>query len=199
MFELKTIVAALSIVLVAAPAFAESVKDRADKPSQSGAREGFNQPLVLSHLKTMKIIVGEIDKTALDHGVTKEHLKKLLADELASTHVTICGDEADCCKGEDKSGGCQPGTVPLFYLKLKSVKPSQSQSHVHSGTFVVKAALVEKVEVKRNQKDVMVAVWSEDCATSTGKNMKEAIDEQVRFIAREFRRDYSLANSGDHD
>lgn len=172
-------------ILTLTPAIAADT--RAEEPARSGAREGFNQPLVLSHLKTMKVIIGEIDKVALDHGVTKENLKKLIADELASTHVTICGDEADCCKG-DSSGGCEPGTVPLLYLKLKAVKPN----------YLVKAALVEKVQLKRNSKDVMVAVWSEDCVTSSSKNLKEAIDEQVRAVAREFRRDFALANSGDH-
>jgi hypothetical protein len=48
-----------------------------DKAKSTGkVREGFNQPLILSGIKNIKIAVGELDSYMQQQGASKEHLQE---------------------------------------------------------------------------------------------------------------------------
>lgn len=168
------------------------------KDNSSGkSREGFNQPLILSGLKQMKLVIGELDQFSIDHGVTKEKVRHLMVDELVPTHVTICGDD-NCCASGNSSGskekGCESSAIPILYLKLKAVPDSAAPN---TATFAINMSLVEKVKVARNKQVLMVAVWSKDAAGRTQSNMESEVDTQLKEVVRHFRRDFALANSAD--
>lgn len=174
------------------------------KDTASGkSREGFNQPLILSGLKQMKLVIGDLDQFSIDHGLTKEKIRHLMVDELIPTHVTICGDE-NCCagsgsetgkgEGAGKSKGCESSATPILYLKLKTVADS---ANANTATFAINMALVEKVKVARNKQELMVAVWSKDVAGSSQSNMQAEVDSQLKEVVKHFRRDFALANSAD--
>ncbi|MBP9093341.1 hypothetical protein KBI23_20135 [bacterium] len=170
-----------------------------DSDTSSGkSREGFNQPLILSGLKQMKLVIGELDQFSIDHGINKEKIRHLMVDELVPTHVTICGDD-NCCAGasgksNSKSHDCETSNTPILYLKLKTVADS---ANANTATFSINMALVEKVKVARNKQELMVAVWSKDAAGSSQSNMQAQVDSQLKEVVKHFRRDFALANSAD--
>lgn len=177
----------------------KSIDSKTLAKDNSGAktREGFNQPMILSGLKQMKLVVGELDQFSIDHGITKEKIRHLVVDELVPTHITICGDD-DCCSGAsastNKSKGCEASTTPILYLKLKTVAESTS---ANTAPFTINTSLVEKVKVARNKQELMVAVWSKDCAGSSQGNLQTEVDSQLKEVVKHFRRDFALANSAD--
>lgn len=172
-------------------------KTMAKDTSSGKSREGFNQPLILSGLKQMKLVIGELDQFSIDHGVSKEKIRHLMVDELVPTHVTICGDD-NCCASGNNSGskekGCESSNTPILYLKLKAVPDSATPN---SATFAINMSLVEKVKVARNKQELMVAVWSKDAAGRTQSNMESEVDAQLKEVVKHFRRDFALANSAD--
>lgn len=166
-------------------------------------REGFNQPMVLSRLSTVKLVVGDLDQFSQDHGVSKNHLEALLKDELIPTHATICDDgQAGCQPGgkDHKSTGktadksCAVDGTPLVYLKVRTIPEGQGSK---TAAFNVNLSLVEKVKVPRNKQELMVAVWTRETTGRVEANVQEEIDAQVKDVMKDFRRDYSLANSAD--
>ena len=171
-------------------------KDTSKDTSSAKTREGFNQPLILSGLKQMKLVIGELDQFSTDHGVTKEKMRHLMVDELVPTHITICGD-GNCCAGADKSKGCETSATPILYLKLKTVADSASPN---TATFTINMSLVEKVKVARNKQEVLVAVWSKNTANTAGSsqsNFQAEVDGQLKEVVKHFRSDFALANSAD--
>lgn len=194
----KSIVLALSLLAAASFSFGPG---QAEEKSPPKVREGFNQPLVLSHLSSLKVVVADLDKFSTDHGVTREHLEALLKDELVPTHATICNEDQSCCKQAkeqakgDKSGKCNPDTMPLVYLKVRSF-PEQEAGGAKA-LFHVNLSLVEKARVARNKQELMVAVWSREATGRVESNMQGEVDNQVKDVMKDFRRDWSLANSAD--
>ncbi|CAN5514914.1 hypothetical protein BH11CYA1_BH11CYA1_02610 [soil metagenome] len=182
----KTAVPSKSDLISQSGTDAQSTKN---KPSAGKSREGFNQPLILSGLKQMKLVIGELDQFSIDHGITKEKIRHLIVDELVPTHTTIC-DDGDCCSGK----GCEPAATPILYLKLKTVPESASSN---TASFSINMSLVEKVRVSRNKQELMVAVWSKDASGNTQSNMQSEIDNQLKEVVKHFRRDFALANSAD--
>jgi hypothetical protein len=187
---------------------------QAEESVKGKVREGFNQPMVLSHLSTVKLVVGDLDKFSTDHGVSKEHLEALLKDELVPTHATIC-DTTNCCQPPSKAGGkaasgkageskassasskaagCNADSTPLVYLKVRTVPEGEGAK---TAVFNVNLSLVEKVRVPRNKQELMVAVWTRESAGRVQANVQDEIDSQVKDVMKDFRRDYSLANSAD--
>lgn len=59
------------------------------KGKKANMREGFNQPLILSGIKNIQILVGDIDEMLTAQGVSKDHLAAKLKEELSTTHATI--------------------------------------------------------------------------------------------------------------
>jgi hypothetical protein len=171
-------------------------KDTSKDTSSTKTREGFNQPLILSGLKQMKLVIGELDQFSIDHGITKEKIRHLMVDELVPTHVTICGDD-NCCAGANKGKGCETSATPILYLKLKTVADSAAPN---TATVAINMSLVEKVKVARNKQELMVAVWSKNTANSAGNlqsNLQTEVDGQLKEAVKHFRRDFALANSAD--
>jgi hypothetical protein len=163
---------------------------------ESPKREGFNEPFILAHLKQLKVVVGKLDPYATEHGASADHIKQLLTDGLAPMHLTLVdGDAAGAKAGADSgSKGCGPSDTPLLYLKVKVIPDSAGAK---SAACSVSLALVEKAKIKRNNKDLMVSTWTDENVGRLGETVKEAIDQQVGGVIKDFHRDYMLANSAD--
>lgn len=154
-------------------------------------REGFNQPLILSGIKTIKIAVGELDSYMQQQGATKEHLKEKLKEGLSTTHATITEDAAACCKDKNAKAG-KEDSAPILYLKVRS-----SEATPNPGVYSINVSLVEKSKITRNHKEIMAAVWSRDLVSKVGADTKSELDNNLDLILKDFRRDYQLANSAD--
>lgn len=167
-------------------------KDKAAEAGHTKLKEGFNEPLILSGLKNLKVSVGEIDSYLAERGLSKDNLEELVSDGLSLTHITICGEE-DCCS---KNGGkaCTPDGAAILYLKVKSQPDKDSDK---GASCMVSLSLVEKAKVARAKKDLMVPVWSADRVASTGSDVKDKVKDEVKSLMCEFLRDYRLANSAD--
>lgn len=190
-FKMAMFAGASTLILSAATQAANA----ADSPK----REGFNEPFVLSHLKHMRVVIGKLDAATTERGETEEHIKQLVTEGLAPTHITMTAGE-DCCGGaasgkdKGKSSGCGPTDEPLAYLKVRVI-PDDGGSK--GAAYSVSFALVEKAKIARNKKDLMVSVWTKENVGRLGENGKETIDKQVESVLKDFHRDYLLANSAD--
>ncbi len=154
-------------------------------------QEGFNQFAVLAKLGEVKIVVGELDAASGDGTLDKDQLKKIMSTELAKTSATICGETGDCCaKGSGK--GCDPATVPIMYLKLKSVP---MVSDANRSAFTINLSLVEKAKVARNGVELMVPVWSRIVSGTMDKNDHSEIDKKLKIALTDFSTDLALANA----
>lgn len=155
-------------------------------------QEGFNEPLVLSGLKILKIAVGELDPYLLEQGLAKDKLEEYVTEGLSPTHITICGEE-DCCS-KNGGKGCNPDNTAILYLKIKSHKDKNSSK----GTaYAVALNLVEKARIARAKKDLMVSVWSAQSVASTEDDIKGEVKDEIQSLMGQFLRDYRLANSAD--
>jgi len=176
-------------------------------------REGFNETFVLSHLKHMHVVIGKLDAAATARGESEEHLRHLVTEGLAPTHITMTAGD-DCCGSDDKSGGksndksgdknkgksagCGPTNEPLAYLKVRVI-PDGADSK--GAAYSVSFALVEKAKIARNSKDLMVSVWTKENVGRLGDDGKGTLDKEVEGVLKDFHRDYLMANSSDsaHD
>jgi len=167
-------------------------------------REGFNEPFVLSHLKHMRVVIGKLDAAATARGESEDHLRHLVSEGLAPTHITMTAGD-DCCgaddgKGGDKAGaksksaGCGPTNEPLAYLKVRVI-PDGADSK--GAAYSVSFALVEKAKIARNSKDLMVSVWTKENVGRLGEDSKGTLDKEVESVLKDFHRDYLMANSSD--
>jgi hypothetical protein len=179
----------LSAMILAAPALGAPAKE-------APKREGFNEPFVLANLKHVKVVVAKLDAYATDHGASADHIKQILTDGLAPTHMTLVDSDGDGGKAgaSSSSKDCGPSDTPLMYLKLRTT-PDEGGSKGASCS--VSLALVEKAKIARNKKDLMVSVWRDETVCRLGDNVKEGIDQQVEGVLKNFHRDYMLANSAD--
>jgi hypothetical protein len=159
-------------------------------------REGFNEPFILSHLKQLKVVVGKLDAYATENGESEDHLKQLLNERLAPTHITLVEGDTDGGKGGASSASkdCGPSDTPLLYLKVRVIPDGAGSKNAACN---VSLALVEKAKITRNKKDLMVSVWTEENSGRITGSAKEAIDQQVEGVFKDFHRDYMLANSAD--
>ncbi|MDX1985078.1 MAG: hypothetical protein SFV17_00165 [Candidatus Obscuribacter sp.] len=160
------------------------------KSESAGRREGFNQPLILSGIKSIKVAVGEIDDTLKEKGANQEHLVNRLKEELSTTHATIIDAGEACCK--HKAGNKAADNSPILYLKVRSVS-DDAKVCVYS----INLSLVEKSRVARNHKDIMASVWSKDLIGKVQADAGAELDSKLDLLMKEFRRDYLLANSAD--
>jgi len=168
-------------------------------------REGFNEPFVLSHLKHMRVVIGKLDAAATARGESEDHLRHLVTEGLAPTHITMTAGD-DCCgadekggdKGKGKSAGCGPTNEPLAYLKVRVIPDG---TDAKGAAYSVSFALVEKAKIARNGKDLMVSVWTKENVGRLGEDGKGTLDKEVEGVLKDFHRDYLMANSSDsaHD
>jgi len=198
---MQKLMLACSIALIAASSGVLSAPGQADcgdcpKNNQSkknNMREGFNQPLILSGIKNIQILVGDIDEMLTSQGVNKEHLAAKLKEELSTTHATITANTESCCK-DKSSGKSSHEASALLYLKIKSTPDSADSK---SGAYSINLSLVEKSKIARNHKDIMASVWAQDAIGKVQGDVKSELDNQLDKLARDFKRDYLLANSAD--
>lgn len=176
---------ALSIPVAVKADCGDCPKKAADKESR---REGFNQPMILSGIKSIKLAVGELEDSLKAQGASSENLIAKMKEELSTTHATIAEDSEGCCKSKT---GKNREIPPILYLKVRSV--SDDKSSVYS----VDLSLVEKTRVSRNHKDIMAAVWHKDIIGKSSGNIADDLAEQVTVLMKDFKKDYLLANSAD--
>ncbi|NJL72092.1 MAG: hypothetical protein HC888_11160 [Candidatus Competibacteraceae bacterium] len=155
-----------------------------------GRREGFNQPLILSGIKTIRVAVGEVDETLKEKGASQEHLVSRLKEELSTTHATIIDAGEACCK--NKGGNKAADNAPILYLKVRSVSDDAKVC-----VYTINLSLVEKSRIARNHKDIMASVWSKDLIGKIQTDAVAELDGKLDALMKEFRRDYLLANSAD--
>ncbi len=184
----------LSALILAAPILGAPALSAPSK--EAPKREGFNEPFVLSNLRHVKVVVGTLDAYATEHGASADHIKQILTDGLAPTHITMVDGDGDGGKAgaSGSSKDCGPSDTPLMYLKLKT---SPDDGGAKGASCSVSLALVEKARIARNKKDLMVSVWRDESVGRLGDNVKEGIDKQVEGVLKSFHRDYLLANSAD--
>jgi hypothetical protein len=183
-----------SLLILSTLILSTTVQPAAAKNSPK--REGFNEPFILAGLKNLKVVVAKLDPYATDHGESVDHIKHLLSEGLAPTHITIVDGDADSneATAASNSKSCGPSDTPLMYLKVKVIPDAGSSK---GAAYSVSLALVEKAKITRNKKDLMVSVWTTETVGRLGENVKEAIDQQVEGVFKDFHRDYLLANSAD--
>ncbi len=199
--KMQKLMLACSIALIATSAGALIVPSQADcgdcpknsKGKKANMREGFNQPLILSGIKNIQILVGDIDEMLTAQGVSKDHLAAKLKEELSTTHATITESAEACCK-DKSSGKASHDTSALLYLKIKSTADAPDSK---SGAYSINLSLVEKSKIARNHKDIMASVWAQDAIGKVQGDVKSELDSQLDKLARDFKRDYLLANSAD--
>jgi hypothetical protein len=184
----------LSTFVLSTTALSTTVQSAAAK--ESPKREGFNDPMILSGLKHLKVLVAKLDPYATEHGESEDHIKQLLTEGLAPTHIAIDDGDSDSSKSgaANNSKDCGPSDTPLMYLKVKVIPDGGASK---GAAFSVSLALVEKAKLTRNQKNLMVSSWTKETVGRLGDNVKEAIDQQVGGVLKDFHRDYLLANSAD--
>ncbi len=170
---------------------AEPASGGASASTLQKPQEGFNQFAVLAKLAEVKVVVGEVDTASKDGTLDKDQLKKIISTELAKTSATICGEASDCCA---KSSGkaCDPATVPILYLKLKSVPVA---TDANRSAFTINLSLVEKAKVARNGVELMVPVWSRIVSGTMDKNDHSEIDKKLKLALTDFSMDLALANA----
>jgi len=161
---------------------------------ESPKREGFNDPFILASLKHVKVVVATLDPYATSHGESEDHIRHLLIDGLAPSITMVEGDDTSAAGTPGKAKDCGPSDTPLIYLKVKVIPDGGASK---GAACSVSLALVEKAKISRNKKDLMVSVWTEETVGRIGDNVKEAIDQQVEGVLKDFHRDYLLANSAD--
>lgn len=176
---------ALSIPVAVKADCGDCPKKAADKESR---REGFNQPMILSGIKSIKVAVGELEDSLKAQGASSENLIAKMKEELSTTHATIAEDSEGCCKSKT---GKNREIPPILYLKVRSV--SDDKGSVYS----VDLSLVEKTRVSRNHKDIMAAVWHKDIIGKSSGKVADDLAEQVTVLMKDFKKDYLLANSAD--
>lgn len=176
---------ALSIPVAVKADCGDCPKKDADKESR---REGFNQPMILAGIKSIKLAVGELEDSLKAQGASSENLMAKMKEELSTTHATIVEDAEGCCKTK---AGKSSEIPPILYLKVRSL--SDEKNSVYS----VDISLVEKTRVSRNHKDIMAAVWHKDLISKSSGKLADDLAEQVTMLMKDFKKDYLLANSAD--